>query len=214
MDLLHTFVDMFLHLDKHLVEIVAQYQYWTYGILFAIVFAETGLVVTPFLPGDSLLFAVGTLSASSEVLRLEYLFPLLLAAVFLGDNTNYWLGRTVGPKIFSRDDVKLFNKKHLDRTHAFFERYGPKAVIMARFVPIVRTFMPFVAGIGAMPYPRFLAFSVAGCLLWLCICMFAGFFFGALPIVKKNFSLVVLAIIFISILPAVIEIMRSRKEGH
>lgn len=207
---MHEFLDIILHVDKYLGKIIQEYGTLTYGILFAILFAETGLVVVPFLPGDSLLFAIGTLTAQG-MLNLPTVFLLLLAAVFLGDNVNYWIGYHVGPKVFSRDDIKLLNRRHLEKTHEFFEKYGSKTVIYARFVPIVRTCTPFVAGIGRMPYLRFLAFSVAGCLLWLSVCLLGGYFFGNIPVVKKNFSLVVVAIVFISVLPMLIEYLRHRR---
>ena len=209
--MLSTFIDLFLHLDKHLGDIIATYGAQTYGILFAILFAETGLVVTPFLPGDSLLFAAGTFVGMGKLDGM-WLFGLLLVAVFLGDNVNYWIGRKVGPAVFSQEKSRFFDRKHLERTNRFFDKYGTRTIIFARFVPIVRTFTPFVAGIGAMPYPKFLSMSVAGCTLWLTICLSAGYQFGQMEIVKKNFSLVVLAIIFISALPAIIEIIKARRE--
>lgn len=210
---MHWFLDFLLHLDKHLALIVQQYGNLTYWILFAILFAETGLVMMPFLPGDSLLFTVGTL-AGSGTLRLEWAFPLLLLAVVLGDNVNYWIGRLVGPKLFGGTRSKLLNRRHLERTHAFFEKYGPRAIIYARFVPIVRTFMPFVAGLGSMSYPRFLAFSVCGCLLWFSLAMLGGYYFGTLQVVRHNFSLVIGAIIVISLMPPVLEVLKARREAR
>lgn len=208
---MHSLIDFVLHFDKHLMDIIAQYGTTTYAILCAILFAETGLVVTPFLPGDSLLFAVGTVTAKG-LLSLPTVFVLLLIAVFTGDNVNYWIGYGVGPRVFARDDVKFLNRRHLVRTHEFFEKYGSKTVIYARFVPIVRTCTPFVAGIGRMPYPRFLAFSVIGCMAWLSVCLFGGYFFGSIAVVQRNFSLVVLVIVFISLVPLMVEYAKHRKS--
>lgn len=173
-------------------------------------FCETGLVLTPFLPGDSLLFAIGAI-ASTGALDVQRLFPLLSVAVILGDSSNYWIGRAVGPKVFHKDTARFLNKKHLERTHAFYEKHGGKTVILARFLPILRTFAPFVAGIGRMHYPRFLAFSVGGTILWVGLFVHAGYFFGNIPVVKENFSLVIMAIIVISVLPAVIEFLKHRS---
>jgi membrane-associated protein len=209
---MHDLIDFVLHFDKHLSAIIQSYGTLTYALLFAILFAETGLVVVPFLPGDSLLFAVGAVTARGD-LNLATVFSLLLLAVFLGDNVNYWIGYFVGPKVFSRDDVRFLNKQHLERTREFFDKYGTKTVIYARFVPIVRTCTPFVAGIGRMPYARFLAYSVAGCLLWLSLCLFTGYFFGNIEAVKKNFSLVVLAIIAISLVPIAVEYVKHKKKA-
>jgi len=213
MDLVRWFVDFFLHLDRHLAEVIQAYGAGTYALLFAIVFMETGLVVTPFLPGDSLLFAAGSFAALGA-LDVRALFALLAFAAVLGDNLNYAIGRYLGPKVFHYERSRFFNPDHLRKTHAFYERYGVKAIIIARFVPIVRTFSPFVAGVGAMRYPRFLAFDVAGGILWVGVCTFAGYFFGNLPFVKKNFSLVVLAIIAISLTPALVEVLRHRREAR
>jgi membrane-associated protein len=212
MDLVHWFVDFFLHLDRHLAEVIQAYGTWTYALLFAIVFLETGFVVTPFLPGDSLLFAAGSFAALGA-LDVRILFGLLVAAAVLGDNLNYAIGRYLGPKVFHYERSRFFNPDHLHKTHRFYERYGVKTIIIARFVPIVRTFSPFVAGIGAMSYPRFLAFDVMGGFLWVGVCLFAGYFFGNLPFVRKNFSLVILAIIAISLMPAVVEYLRHRREA-
>lgn len=205
-------IDFLLHFDKHLDVIIKSYGTLTYALLFAILFAETGLVVIPFLPGDSLLFAVGAVTALGS-LNLAAVFGLLLIAVFLGDNVNYWIGYHVGPRVFASEDMKLLNRRHLERTREFFDRYGSKTIIYARFVPIVRTCTPFVAGIGRMPYGRFLAFSVAGCMAWLSICLFAGYFFGNIELVRKNFSLVVIAIVFISLVPIILEYLKHRKKS-
>lgn len=202
-------LNLVLHIDRHLDEVFRNYGTWTYLILFVVVFCETGLVVTPFLPGDSLLFAAGAL-AGRGALELQWVLLSLGLAAFGGDNTNYWIGRLLGKRLLVSDRSRLVSRKHLDRTHAFFERYGGKTIIIARFVPIVRTFTPFVAGLGAMTYPRFLAFSVLATCLWLSVCVLGGYFFGGLPFVKKHFSLVILAIIFISLLPALIEILKHR----
>ncbi len=212
MDLVHWFVDFFLHLDRHLAEVIQQYGAWTYALLFLIVFLETGLVVTPFLPGDSLLFAAGSFAALGA-LRLWPLFFLLCAAAILGDTVNYAIGHYLGPKVFHFPRSRLFNPEHLRQTHDFYEKYGGKTIIIARFIPIVRTFAPFVAGIGAMSYARFLIYNVLGGVLWVFVCLFAGHFFGNLPFVRKNFSLVIVAIIFISVLPALVEYLRHRGEA-
>jgi membrane-associated protein len=212
MELIKQLFDIILHLDRHLGWLVSEYQGWTYGILFLIIFCETGLVVMPLLPGDSLLFALGALSATGH-LNAILLCVILMCAAIIGDNLNYWIGRTIGTKLFTRDDSKLFNRQYLIRTEKFYERYGAKTVVIARFVPIVRTFAPFVAGFGRMRYSKFLAFSVAGGILWICGLVGLGYFFGNLPIVKNNFGLVIIAIILISILPAVIEALRARKAG-
>lgn len=209
MELIKHFIDIVLHLDQHLAWLVSQYGVWTYSILFLIIFCETGLVVTPFLPGDSLLFALGALAATGA-LQPVLLCVLLMAAAIIGDNLNYWIGRVVGPKVFTKEKSLLFNKQYLIRTEQFYEKYGAKAVIIARFVPIVRTFAPFVAGIGQMRYAKFLLFSIAGGALWIIGLIAAGYFFGNIPFVKKNFSLVIVAIIVISVLPGVLEFLRSR----
>ncbi len=201
--------DLFLHLDRHLGEVFQTYGTWTYLILFTIVFCETGLVVTPFLPGDSLLFAAGALAGAGS-LDIRLVAVSLGLAAFAGDNTNYWIGRLLGPRILHSERSRFLNRKHLDRTHAFFERYGGKTIIMARFVPIVRTFTPFVAGIGAMTYPRFMVYSMAASALWIGVCVGGGYFFGGLPFVRGHFSLVVLGIILISVAPGMVEIVRRK----
>ena len=213
MDLIHFFADFFLHLDTHLAQVIQAYGPWTYALLFTIVFLETGLVVTPFLPGDSLLFAAGSFAALG-VLDVRLLFGLLCLAAVVGDNLNYAIGHYLGPRVFHYPKSRLFNPDHLRKTHRFYERYGVKTIIIARFVPIVRTFSPFVAGIGAMRYLRFLAYDVVGGIVWVGVCLGAGYFFGNLPFVKKNFSLVILAIIVVSLLPAVVEYMRHRTEAR
>jgi len=213
MDLAHWFVDVFLHLDRHLAEVIQTYGSWTYALLFTIVFMETGLVVTPFLPGDSLLFAAGSFAALGA-LDVRLLFLLLWGAAVLGDNVNYAVGRYLGPKVFHYERSRFFNPEHLRKTHGFYEKYGVKTIIIARFVPIVRTFSPFVAGVGAMRYPRFLSYDVVGGLLWVGICVFSGYFFGNLPFVKRNFSVVIVAIVLVSVLPAVVEYLRHRREAN
>jgi membrane-associated protein len=212
MDLVHWFVDFFLHLDRHLAEVIQAYGTWTYGLLFTIVFLETGLVVTPILPGDSLLFAAGSFAALGA-LDVRLLFVLLSVAAVLGDTVNYAIGHFLGPKVFHYERSRFFNPEHLRKTHRFYEKYGGKTIIIARFVPIVRTFAPFVAGIGAMTYLRFLAYNVIGGVLWVAVCLFAGYFFGNLPIVKKNFSLAIIAIVILSVMPAVVEYVRHRRES-
>lgn len=208
MELVRSIIDLFLHLDQHLSEVISRYGVWTHLILFLIVFAETGLVVTPFLPGDSLLFAAGTFAALGS-LDLGLLVVLLIGAAILGDTVNYWVGAWIGPRAFS-GNIKLLRKDYLDRTHAFYEKHGGKTIILARFVPIIRTFAPFVAGVGAMSYPRFLTYNIVGAVLWVGLFVPAGYFFGNIPTVRKNFTLVILAIIAISVLPIAIEAIRAR----
>ena len=204
MEFLAGIIDIFLHLDRHLNEIIAAYGTWTYAILFLIIFAETGLVIAPFLPGDSLLFAAGAFAAS-ESLDPLWLTVLLSTAAIAGDSLNYAIGKYIGPRAFQNSDSRIFRKSYLDRTHRFYERYGGRTIIIARFVPIVRTFAPFVAGIGTMSYPRFMSFNVIGGIGWVAILVWAGFWFGNIPFVKRNFSFVVIAIIVISVLPIVFE---------
>ena len=210
MELLRSFIDLFLHLDQHLSRIIADYGVWTHLILFLIVFAETGLVVTPFLPGDSLLFAAGTFAALGA-LDLWLLVVLLTGAAILGDTVNYWVGAWIGPRAFS-GNVKFLRKDYLDRTHAFYEKHGGKTVILARFVPIIRTFAPFVAGVGAMSYPKFITYNVIGAVLWVGLFVPAGYFFGNSPAVRKNFTLVILAIVALSVVPILVEAMRARRS--
>lgn len=207
MDLLKDFVDLFLHLDKHLSELITQYGTSTYAILFLIVFCETGLVVTPFLPGDSLLFAAGTFAGLGS-LNPWVLFLVLFAASVIGDSTNYWVGRYVGPRAFS-GTIRFLKKEYLDKTRDFYTRHGGQTVILARFLPIIRTFAPFVAGVGQMPYSRFLGMSLIGSVGWVGLFVGAGYFFGNLPVVRNNFSLVVMAIIAISLIPMALEILKG-----
>jgi membrane-associated protein len=212
MELVKNFIELFLHLDKHLNVIIQNYGVWTYLLLFLIIFCETGLVVTPLLPGDSLLFAAGTFAALGS-LKVEWLYVLLSVAAIAGDTVNYWIGHYVGPKVFSKEDVRFLNRKYLDRTHEFYEKHGGKTIILARFIPIIRTFAPFVAGIGKMTYGRFISYNVFGGLAWIAIFLFGGYYFGNIPLVKRNFTLVILAIIFISVLPAVIEFLNQRYRS-
>jgi membrane-associated protein len=211
--LVATFVDIFLHLDRHLVEWTTLMGPWLYLLLFVVVFAETGLVVTPFLPGDSLLFAVGAITAlPGSPINLPTVIVLLIVAGVLGDATNYAIGRRVGPRVFSREDSFWLNKKHLVRAQKFYEKYGGKTIIIARFVPIVRTFAPFVAGIGEMTYRRFASFNVIGAVVWVVGFTVAGAVFGNLEVVRKNFQYVILGIIVLSVLPAVVEIVLERRR--
>jgi len=204
-------LDIIIHLDKHLGLIIQEYGFWTHVLLFLIIFCETGLVITPILPGDSLLFAAGTFAALGS-LDLAWLVASLSVAAVAGDTVNYWVGCIAGPKVFSSQGSRFFNREYLDRTHKFYEKYGGKTIIIARFVPIIRTFAPFVAGIGSMTYGRFIVYNVAGGIAWILIFTLGGYFFGNIPIVKRNFTLVILAIIIVSILPGVIEYVRQR--GH
>lgn len=209
MDLLAQFLDIVLHLDKHLAILAADYGVWLYAILFAIIFCETGLVVTPFLPGDSLLFATGALAAGGA-LDVHAVFVLLVLASFLGDNTNYWIGHFLGEKVF-RPDARVLKTAYLDKTHAFYAQHGGKTVLLARFAPIVRTFAPFVAGAGSMEYRRFTGFCALGALCWVGSFVYAGYLFGNIPVVKNNFTLVILGIIVVSLLPGVIEYLKHRR---
>ena len=211
MDLFRSFIDLFLHLDRHLTELVGQYGAWTYGILFGIIFAETGFVVTPFLPGDSLLFAAGAIAALGP-LDPVFLIVLLIAAAVLGNTVNYSVGRWVGPRAFT-GEVKWLRKDYLDRAHAFVEKHGVVTIIITRFAPILRTFAPFVAGVGAMGYRRFTLYNAIGATLWVGLFVGAGYFFGNLPQVKHNFSLVILGIIVISTLPIAWEVVKGWRAG-
>ena len=204
------FIDLFLHLDVHLAAFVAQYGVMVYGMLFAIIFIETGLVIWPFLPGDSLLFAAGALAALGS-LDLWLLVVLLIGAAILGDSVNYWVGAWIGPRAFS-GNVRFLRKDYLERTRAFYEKHGGKTIILARFVPIIRTFAPFVAGVGAMSYPRFIVYNIVGAVLWVGLFVPLGYFFGNMPTVKNNFSLVIFAIIGISVMPIAVEMFRARRS--
>ena len=210
MEFLQTLIDLFIHLDEHLSNIILQFGGWTYLILFLVIFAETGFVVTPFLPGDSLLFAIGAFAAKGSLELVPTIF-LLLAAAILGDTVNYHIGHYFGPRVFS-DNMRFLKREHLEKTRAFYEKHGGKTIILARFIPIIRTFAPFVAGVGVMDYRRFISFNVIGAVIWVPLFTLAGYFFGGLPFVQKNFEYVILAIIFISILPAVYEYMKDRRE--
>jgi len=208
MELIQSVIDIFLHVDEHLNVIILNYGAWTYALLFMIIFMETGFVVTPFLPGDSLLFAAGTFAALGS-LEIAFLFLLLFLAAVFGDTVNYWIGNRVGPPVFERN-YRFLKREHLERTQEFYEKHGGKTIVLARFVPIVRTFAPFVAGVGTMPYGRFLAYNVFGAFIWTGIFLFLGYFFGNIPVVRKNFELVIPAIILVSVLPMVVEYGRSR----
>ena len=211
MELLAGFLDIVLNLDRHLQWLVANYGAWVYAILFAVIFCETGLVVTPFLPGDSLLFVAGTVAAAGGM-YVHDLFLVLAAASFLGDNTNYWIGRYAGPRVFARKGSRFLNPAHLARTQRFYDKHGAKTIFFARYVPIVRTFAPFVAGIGRMHYPRFLFYSFSGSIVWTGSLTYAGYYFGNVPVVKQNLTLAIVAIVLISILPGVVEYLRHRSR--
>ena len=206
-----TIIDFVLHLDKHLGLILESAGLWSYLLFFVVIFAETGLVVTPFLPGDSLVFTLGTLAATGS-LNIVGVFVILSAAAILGDSANYAIGKYFGSIILKKQGAWFLKKEHIDRTHRFYEKYGSKTIVLARFVPIVRTFAPFVAGVGRMSYPHFLTYNIAGGLLWITLFVFGGYFFGNIPVVKKNFGIVIIAIIIISILPAAIEIWKERRR--
>lgn len=210
MELLAWFIDIVLHLDTHLLALTQEYGVWVYAILFLIIYCETGLVVTPFLPGDSLLFVAGALCGMGA-LQLELLAPLLIVASFSGDNTNYWIGRLIGMRLLKRTNG-LIKREHLDKTHAFYEKHGGKTIIAARFLPIVRTYAPFVAGIGLMRYRLFVLFSALGSLVWVGSLTVAGYFFGNIPVVKNNLTLIIVGIIVISLLPALHGLIRHRKQ--
>lgn len=212
MEILTQAIDIFLHLDKHLTELFAEYGTWVYAILFLIIFVETGLVVMPFLPGDSLLFAAGALVATSNgTLNIGFLFVLLSVAAIIGDALNYSIGNYIGPKAFS-GQIKWLRKDHLEKTHGFYEKHGGKTIIIARFIPIIRTFAPFVAGIGAMTYRKFFSYNVVGAIAWVGSFLLLGYFFAELPIVKKNFTLVIMGIIVLSLLPPIIEIWKAKRQ--
>jgi membrane-associated protein len=211
MEFFASLIDLFLHLDKHLSMIIRQFGVVTYVILFIVIFCETGLVVTPMLPGDSLLFVVGAFAARGD-LDLIVVYVLLCIAAVAGNTTNYHIGRFVGPKVFEKDR-RYLKKEYLDRTHAFYEKYGGKTIVIARFLPIIRTFAPFVAGIGRMNYRRFALYNLAGCVAWITSFVLSGYFFGNIPVVKKNLTLVIIAIIILSLLPSVIEFLRHRRPS-
>jgi len=209
-EIVNVLIDFILHLDQHLNEIIQNYGAWTYLLLFSIIFMETGFVVTPFLPGDSLLFAAGTFAALGS-LNVWLLWGLLFVAAVLGDTVNYWIGNKVGPRAFEQD-VRFLKREYLEKTQAFYDKHGGKTIVLARFVPIVRTFAPFVAGVGTMKYSRFLMYNVVGAFLWTGIFIWLGYFFGNIPFVKENFELVIVAIIFLSVVPMVIEYVRSKAR--
>ena len=212
MEFILKLIEIFIHLDEYLGEVIRNYGTWTYLLLFLVIFMETGLVVTPFLPGDSLIFAAGTF-AGMGVLNVWVLWVLLCAAAILGDTVNYWIGHYIGPKAFS-GQVPFLKKEYLDQTHAFYERHGGKTIILARFVPIIRTFAPFVAGVGAMTYSHFITYNVVGGIAWVSLFLFGGYFFGGLKFVQDNFSFVVIAIIVISVMPAVVEIIKEHGRNR
>ena len=207
--MLASLIDFILHIDQHLIELAQTYGLWIYAILFLIVFCETGLVVTPFLPGDSLLFAAGAVAALGGM-NVHIAAALLLAAAVIGDAVNFAIGKYFGEKLFAKPDSRVFKREYLDKTHAFYEKYGGKTIILARFVPIVRTFAPFVAGMGNMHYGRFIRYNIIGALMWVGLLTYAGYFFGELPVVKNNFGLVVIGIIAVSVLPMAVEIAKAK----
>jgi membrane-associated protein len=211
MDMLLNFIDIFIHLDQHLSLLIQSFGGWAYLIVFLVIFCETGLVVTPILPGDSLLFGLGAFAAMGA-LKVEWLFVMLSIAAIAGDTVNYMIGHYVGPRVFARESGRFFKKEYLERTHRFYEKYGGKTIVIARFVPIIRTFAPFVAGIGSMTYSRFIVYNIVGGISWIALFIFGGYYFGNLSIVKRNFTLVIFAIILISILPGVIEYVRHRRQ--
>jgi membrane-associated protein len=212
MNILKSLIDFILHIDKYLGQIIQNYGVWTYLLLFFVIFMETGFVVTPFLPGDSLIFAAGAF-AGLGYLNVFIVFLVCSAAAIAGDTVNYWIGHAIGPRAFS-GNVRFLKKEYLDRTHAFYEKYGGKTIIIARFIPIIRTFAPFVAGVGAMTYDKFIVYNVIGGVAWVALFCFGGYFFGNLPFVQENFTFVLLAIILISVVPAIIEVIRSRTQAH
>lgn len=215
MEVIHTVIDFILHIDVHLQAMVAQYGVWIYAILFLILFCETGLVVTPFLPGDSLLFVAGALAAIPDsALNVHVMALLLCVAAIVGDAVNYTIGRLFGDKLFSNPNSKIFRRSYLDKTHQFYERHGGKTIILARFVPIVRTFAPFVAGMGKMSYRHFALFNVVGGILWVVLFSYAGYFFGNLPAIQENLHYLIIAIILVSVLPGVVEVLRHRRAAR
>lgn len=212
MELLSAFIELLMHLDTHLMGLVQDYGIWVYAILFLIIFSETGLVIAPFLPGDSLLFVAGAL-CGLDALQLQWLIPLLILAAFCGDNANYWIGRLIGMSLFHRIKGRFVKREHLDKTHAYYEKHGGKTIVFARFMPIIRTFAPFVAGIGLMRYRLFVLYSAIGSLAWIGSLTLAGYFFGNIPLVKNNLTLIVLGVILVSLLPALIEFVRHRRSA-
>ncbi|MDD8019801.1 MAG: DedA family protein [Acidobacteriota bacterium] len=211
MDFIEKFIDILIHVDRYISQFIDQFGLWTYLIIFFVIFAETGFVVTPFLPGDSLLFAAGAIAALGD-LNLIGLFLLLSLAAFAGNLSNYWIGYKVGPEIFKKEKSRFFNKNYLDQTHNFYEKHGSITIIIARFMPFIRTFAPFVAGIGKMTYLKFFIYSLVGSVMWVSLFLFGGYYFGNIPVVKENFSLVIIAIIVISLIPAGISFIHSRKQ--
>ena len=208
MEIISGFFDLLAHLDQHLLSLLQNYGGWVYLILFLIIFCETGLVVAPFLPGDSLLFVTGTLAATGA-LNVQGVAVLLMAASFSGDNTNYWIGRYLGPKVLRKEQSRFFNRSYLEKTRRFYEKHGGKTILVARFIPIIRTFAPFVAGIGRMRYLRFVLYSLGGSVFWISFFVFGGFYFGNVPLVKQNLTAFIFLIIFVSILPGVVEFLRN-----
>ncbi len=214
MELITNFIELILHLDKHLNDIIQNWGVWCYLIFFVVIFCETGLVVTPFLPGDSLLFALGALSVPPDnALNIGWLFIILSAAAVLGDSANYAIGKYLGEMILRHQGKWFLKKEHIDRTHQFYEKYGAKTIVLARFVPIVRTFAPFIAGVGEMTYLKFFSYNVVGGVLWITLFLLGGYFFGNIPVIKRNFTIVIFAIIIISIMPAVIEVIRQKRQS-
>ena len=212
-DFIEKFIDIIIHVDRYIGQFIDQFGIWTYLVIFLVIFAETGLVVTPFFPGDSLLFAAGAIAAIGD-LNVVSLFLLLSLAAFLGNLSNYWIGYKVGPEIFKKEKSRVFNKNYLERTHEFYEKHGSITIVIARFMPFIRTFAPFVAGIGKMTYFKFLAYSLVGSVMWVALFLFGGYYFGNIPVVKENFSLVIVAIIVISLIPAGISYIHSRKSSQ
>jgi len=211
-DFIEKFIDILIHVDRYISQFIDQFGTWTYLVIFFVIFAETGLVVTPFFPGDSLLFAAGAIAAIGD-LNIISLFLLLSLAAFLGNLSNYWIGYKVGPEIFKKEKSRLFNKNYLDRTHEFYEKHGSITIVIARFMPFIRTFAPFVAGIGKMTYFKFMIYSLVGSVMWVALFLFGGYYFGNISVVKENFSLVIIAIIVISLIPAGISYIHSRKSS-
>lgn len=212
MGLIGRIIDIILHLDSYLNTIIQNYGGWTYGLLFIIIFCETGLVITPFLPGDSLLFATGALAATGT-LHIVILFIVFYSAAVIGDTANYQIGKKIGNNIYEKEDMKLINKEYLKKAHVFYEKHGSMTIVLGRFIPVIRTFVPFVAGIGKMSYPRFLVYNVLGGFMWVGLFLFGGFFFGNLPIVKENFSFVLIAIILISIIPGIVIFIKEKRNS-